>query len=502
MSRIELLNCYSAAVSKKHHAGSSVVLAELGSLAVEFTRLAQVTFEPKYYDVVARITDALEEWQDKTRLPGMWPIYVDASGCKKPSYQSHSSDKASAYNTRISNIMKNLVADEEDIEKGARVAELESLINPDSTGANSEESGEDEESEEDAITDTLRKRQVEKTGELDMTPADVVDPFGRSSCVPHGLDSTSLYGTETFTLAGQSDSTYEYLPKQYILLGGLVEKYRTMYEKSAKVFIEKLFFRPMTEENLDILISGDLHVYSKAPGEQQPYIEQIPQNSHLTCFVGGMMAMAAKIFERDGDLELASKITKGCIWSYDSTTTGIMPEEFLVVPCADRSSCEWNETRWQDILDPYSESRKAQYERQLKAAKDRADREAKIRADRIEQARLRNEELENEQNLKSKQEHSTENLEQPNEFQVADEEYHENIKRDIETEEITNLPSHFDGTGRSGLNQDKTDQSSKLDYPYHIRPPSTHEEFVKARIREERLPKGFTKVKRKNYLLR
>ena len=469
---------------------------------MEFTRLAQVTLEPKYYDAIARITDALEEWQDKTRLPGMWPIYVDASGCERPSFQSSSSNKASAYNTRVSNIMKDLVAEEEDSEKEIRIAELESLINPESTEVSPKENRKDKGKDEYAAIETLSKRQIQVPDKFDMTPADEVDPFGGSSCVSHGLDSTSSYGTETFTLAGQSDSTYEYLPKQYILLGGLVEKYRTMYEKSAKVFIEKLFFRPMTEDNLDILISGDLHVYSKAPDEQRPYTEQIPQNSHLTCFVGGMMAMASKIFERDGDLELASKITKGCIWSYDSTRTGIMPEEFLVVPCADRGNCQWNETRWQDVLDPYSESRKAQYERQIQTAKDRADREAKFRADRIEQARLKNEELENAQKEESKQEHIAENIEQSNDLQAADEDNNEKIKRDVQTEERSNLPPSFDGTGRSGLNHDKTDESSQLDYPYHIRPPSTHEEFVKARIREERLPKGFTKIKRRNYLLR
>lgn len=432
----------------------------------------------------------------------MWPIYVDASGCKTPGFQSVSSDKASAYNTRVFNIMKNLVADEEDNKNKAHIVELESLINPDYTEVSPEETVEGEGIEGNAITDTLNKRQVERLGQLDMTPADKDDPFGKSSCVPHGLDSTSSYGTETFTLAGQSDSTYEYLPKQYILLGGLVEKYRTMYEKSAEVFIEKLFFRPMTEENLDILISGDLHVYNHAPGEKQPYTEQIPQNSHLTCFVGGMMSMAAKIFGRDGDLELASKITKGCIWGYDSTTTGIMPEEFVVIPCADLSNCQWNETRWQDILDPYSESRQAQYERQLKAAKDRADREVRIRANRIEQAKLRNEELENAQTEQSNQEHFTETLEQSDEFHGSDENNNKKIKRDVETKESTYLSPRFDGTGRSGLNHDKTDQSSQLDYPYHIRPPSTHEEFAKARIHEERLPKGFSKITRRNYLLR
>ena len=59
------------------------MLSELGSLSVEFTRLAQITKEHRYYDAVARITNEFEAWQNHTRLPGMWPIEVDASGCRR-----------------------------------------------------------------------------------------------------------------------------------------------------------------------------------------------------------------------------------------------------------------------------------------------------------------------------------------------------------------------------------------------------------------------------------
>ena len=69
-----------------HRASNRIVLAEIGSLSMEFTRLAQVSGQHKYYDAIARITDYLEEFQNKTRLPGMWPTYLDASGCKRIDY--------------------------------------------------------------------------------------------------------------------------------------------------------------------------------------------------------------------------------------------------------------------------------------------------------------------------------------------------------------------------------------------------------------------------------
>lgn len=69
---------------KPHRATRQAVLAEIGSLSLEFTRLAQLTKEDKYYDAIARITNELEKIQSSTRLPGLWPTKVDATGCEKP----------------------------------------------------------------------------------------------------------------------------------------------------------------------------------------------------------------------------------------------------------------------------------------------------------------------------------------------------------------------------------------------------------------------------------
>jgi mannosyl-oligosaccharide alpha-1,2-mannosidase len=54
------------------------LLAEFGSMTMEFTRLSQLTGDPKYYDAVTRVTKVLEKQQDKTRLPGLWPVVVNA----------------------------------------------------------------------------------------------------------------------------------------------------------------------------------------------------------------------------------------------------------------------------------------------------------------------------------------------------------------------------------------------------------------------------------------
>lgn len=40
------------------------------------------------------------------------------------------------------------------------------------------------------------------------------------------------------------------------------------------------------------------------------------------------------------------KLIDGCIWAYNATSTGIMPELFKLVPCDDPNNCQWNQDKW------------------------------------------------------------------------------------------------------------------------------------------------------------
>ncbi|OTA70141.1 glycoside hydrolase family 47 protein [Hypoxylon sp. EC38] len=51
--------------------------ASVTSSCLEFTRLAQITGENKYYDAIDRITRHLELTQNSTRLPGIWPTFFN-----------------------------------------------------------------------------------------------------------------------------------------------------------------------------------------------------------------------------------------------------------------------------------------------------------------------------------------------------------------------------------------------------------------------------------------
>ena len=59
-------------------ADTNVLVAEIGSLTLEFTRLSLLTEDPKWYDAVMRIVEQLEKQQSTTFLPGMWPVTIDA----------------------------------------------------------------------------------------------------------------------------------------------------------------------------------------------------------------------------------------------------------------------------------------------------------------------------------------------------------------------------------------------------------------------------------------
>lgn len=220
-----------AALGGDQVADEWVLIAEIGSLSMEFTHLGQATGDPKWYDAVARITDVLEKQQNSTRLPGMWPISVNAKN------QDFTYDSA-------------------------------------------------------------------------------------------------------FTLDAMSDSVFEYLPKMYALLGGLVENWRWMYQAAMKTAYEQTIFRPMTPDKADILVAG----FVRADKGADPVLD--PQLQHLGCFTGGLYALGGKLFELPEHVNIGKRLTSGCVWAYKALPYGIMPEVSRLVPCPTKAECEWSEEEW------------------------------------------------------------------------------------------------------------------------------------------------------------
>lgn len=478
--------------SQPHRAGTHVVLAEIGSLSVEFTRLAQLTKEPKYYDAIDRITDAFLEWQNAsgsnaTLIPGLFPVHVDASGCEKPAQiKSHYSHPAGnggdvavgdgapvipqrpvtqGQGTRTgpstekdgSNQPVNLGGSRMGASAAGGVGKIigwdapltegdldspqakAAVLNSDSPELNKRQLGDLENQKEKAAEDTFQKETQAKMHTLQ-----------QEVCLPRGLASSGSGGSETFTIGGMADSLYEYFPKQYLLLGGLEKKYQTLYEQSIDAVTKHLIFRPMTPQNADILFVGE---YNAHPPSKKGAVEGSfkPEGAHLSCFAGGMYAMGAKIFGRDEDLELGAKLTEGCVWAYNATATGIMPEHFLVSQCESMTDCKWNKTKYWEDLDPYAESRL--------------------------QVNLANPLGQNR------------NAPQIN-------------GRDLDGPAATVAHAPAPAVPNSVPELDIATPAEQTLHEYIPPTPPTHEEFVLARISEERLPTGMTRLLSRKYILR
>lgn len=207
-------------------AGTHDPSASPASLGLEFTRLAQLTGEDKYYDAIERIRMFLERTQNETKLPGMWPVSIDFQHEQVPD--------------------------------------------------------------------------------------------------------------NTFTLGALADSLYEYLPKMYILTGGLEPSYEKMYRDSMKAAVDHILFRPMLPDKDDILFPGDAR--ANADG-----VTTAPDGQHLACFVGGMFLLGGKTFGIDEHLGIGERVTRGCTWAYDAFPTGLMPELFTMLKCPTLEPCEWDQ---------------------------------------------------------------------------------------------------------------------------------------------------------------
>ncbi|KAI0015906.1 family 47 glycoside hydrolase [Xylariomycetidae sp. FL0641] len=225
-----------AARGERQEAHQWALVAEIGSLCMEFTRLSLLTGDPKWFDATERITQVFVTQQNMTKLPGMWPISINPRDLK-------------------------------------------------------------------------------------------------------------FYEDNTFGLGAMADSVYEYLPKMYGLVGGLLPEYGDMYRYAIDTSKKYNMYHPMTPDEADILIAANVHAVQDERGRDRLVSDD--QGQHLVCFAGGMLAIGAKLLDRPDDLATARKLTQGCVWAYAAMPHGLMPEVFALAACAPPDApCAWNETAW------------------------------------------------------------------------------------------------------------------------------------------------------------
>lgn len=357
-----------AFVAQPKRANTRAGIAEFGTLSMEFTRLAQLTGQEKYYDAVARITDALDEWQNRedetaSLIPGIFPENIDASGCNRTAVSHNSVNDASSRAQEQANFHS--------MGTPQRKPEgyLPKKVGSDSAGVELRGNSDAKTTPETGpVKREMGHQQYDTSGDNLPIPGKVnsqpLAADGRPAdwdCVPQNLTASSG-GIQSYSMGGSQDSAYEYFPKQYLLLGGLEAKYRSLHEKTVAAVKKWLLYRPMVKDTPDVLFSAKLKVSTSDVNFINPrdrYTKEY-EVTHLTCFLGGMFAMGGKIFESNEDLEIGRRLTDGCVWAYSSMPAGIMAEYAQVAACQDIDYCEWNETAWHEFLDPNPKSREQQ----------------------------------------------------------------------------------------------------------------------------------------------
>ncbi|KAK3376790.1 glycosyl hydrolase family 47-domain-containing protein [Lasiosphaeria ovina] len=517
-------------------------VAEMGSLCMEFTRLAQLTGESKYYDAVARITNALDELQNRegaTALPGIFPENLDASGCNKTATAMLTLDTSSTAAQEQADSASDLLDPPTGYKPSSArtntsstgsgtdlAADFEFQVSPGSQADGSAipvapelgkraEGGVSGNLERNAAQQALQK-QHEKLRE-NPAPISAQGLPVDWECVPQNLTAAGN-GWESYSMGGSQDSTYEYFPKQFVLLGGLEPKYQAMYKKNVDAVKKYLLFRPMAEGDPDVLFAAKAF---SSDGTDKNLTFQY-EVTHLSCFLGGMFGLGGKIFGNPEDVEIGKKLAAGCVWAYDSMPTGVMPEYSMVLPCADIKNCHWNKTTWYAHLDRQAEYRteqmsayleqKSEWEKKVHDIKTQdAARQA---SDKQEAARLAAEKQERQQEAKRKASDEAEGEGADTGPKGGDGPSTPAHKRDLSTEsKVDDISNISEGAATKKINAAQQPLSGSgsgddqkpvidLDLPQEPVKPQTHEEYVAQLIETSHLPPGFIDLKDERYILR
>ncbi|KAF4589268.1 class I alpha-mannosidase 1A [Ophiocordyceps camponoti-floridani] len=329
--------------SQPHMAGQ-VGMAELATLSLEFTRLAQLTSQHKYYDAVARITNALEAMQKEgTLIPGLFPESLDASGCNRTATRLENAMSRAAQKQIES---QGLISDTKGFGEYSNDQKVVRDPTEEGKGARSGASASRLERRDGLNTDDTSFRASSKSNSWQKGPYKADGIKADWDCVAQGLVPGG-FGLQKFHMGGGQDSAYEYFGKEYQLLRGREPKYKKLYEDAADAIDKYLLYRPMIEGQWDALFPAKVSVSSQSADDLLYHYEV----THLTCFIGGMFGLGGKLFSRPDDIETAKKLTDGCVWAYQATASGIMPDGGTVVPCPSMDRCEFNKTRWWELLD-------------------------------------------------------------------------------------------------------------------------------------------------------
>ncbi|KAI7377818.1 hypothetical protein KC332_g17918 [Hortaea werneckii] len=272
----------------------------------------------------------------------------------------------------------------------------------------------------------------------------------------------------------------------------------------------------MTIDERDVLISGELKIsINYTDGE---LIKMFQSNGeHLTCFAGGMFALGGVIFDRPEDVEIGRKLTDGCIWAYNSTTTGIMPEGFTAAMCPGRwdEPCEWNQTEYWHLLDPYEATRTRmpsvpQFQAHIPATTAKPNGADATSPPKVRQG-LHEEDLDDAEMADTVA--ATSSVRPAPNVEVEKQDSEKAVYR-RQLDEAAAAPAQSSTKPLEPAAESTTPSrvipaqsaraaAGRLSSPmYTPKAPLSHAEYVEKKIEDERLPPGMTKIGGRKYILR
>lgn len=212
---------------------SIVNTAEVGSLVMEFTHLAQLSGKQKYYDAVARITNAFEGLQrNGTAIQGIFPEMLDANGCNRTATDLKRQAELQAQNEANggTELSGGAAAWPRQDSHGLPTVNLGDTVVGTSFAppAGTDEEGRAKNESENAAAGLTKRgfreanadRNVDATDDGDgvAIPVNNFNPWDPMNmidldCVQQAPLVPTSYGYQSYSMGGSQDSTYEYLPK-------------------------------------------------------------------------------------------------------------------------------------------------------------------------------------------------------------------------------------------------------------------------------------------------
>lgn len=141
-------------------------------------------------------------------------------------------------------------------------------------------------------------------------------------------------------LGSRGDSYFEYLIKQYVQTNRSEEVYRDMFDRSM-TGVKKHLIQKSTFSDPPFLFTSEIIPRVMGKG-QAPIFRLLPKQDHLACFLGGALMLGAHDFgapyagAKSGSLTISAvqredwavghEVLRGCMATYQETTTGLSPE--------------------------------------------------------------------------------------------------------------------------------------------------------------------------------